>query len=58
MKIEYKDVPLDTVLRYFADGFKTTKGQQNITMSNAFVDTSKRRVIFELYVDDPPKDKK
>jgi hypothetical protein len=51
MKIEYKEVNMDTVLRYFQDGFKTIKGQEHLNFGDTFIDTMKRKVIFQVYLD-------
>lgn len=48
LKIEFVEVPLDHILRHYVDGFET-KGK--IISSEWFVDTSKNKVVFKMYID-------
>jgi len=50
MKIEYVECGLKTIMQYFARDFET-KGK--IISFESFVDTSKERVIFKLYIGEP-----
>lgn len=54
-KIEWQDVALDDVLRYFAEGFKLNDGAK-IVRQEYFVDTAKGRVVFKLTTQ-PPEEK-
>lgn len=46
LKIEYQEISLEDVIRYFADGFKV-----KIEQYEWFLDAQKGKVIFKLYVE-------
>lgn len=54
MKIEYQEADLDTVLRYYAKGYRLPKDGA-LYQFEAMVDTGKRKVVFKLYIEEKEK---
>jgi hypothetical protein len=50
-EIQYVDAPLERVLQVYADGLKPKGEKQSIYSAEPFVDTSKKRVIFRVTVE-------
>lgn len=48
LEIDYVDVDLSEVMRYWAKDFKTPGGGK-VELGEFWVDTAKNRVIFKLY---------
>lgn len=48
MGIIYKEINLETVMKYFVDGF-----DQDVSSYEWFCDAAKRKVIFKLYYVEP-----
>ncbi len=52
MKIEYFDVNLNDVMKYYAKDF-TKKGKKIRNLPTEwYIDTNKNRAIFKLYIED------
>ena len=51
MKIHYQVVPLDSILRYYAQGFEDQNGGPKPKFADAYVDPVKGKVVFVLYVE-------
>lgn len=50
-EIQYREHPLQEVLRYFVNGYKLQEGE--IFSHEAFVDTAKGKVVLKLFVKTP-----
>lgn len=48
LSIEYMEIPLEDVLKYYVDATKIDRA--TIISHEAFIDTSKGRVVFKLVV--------
>lgn len=58
MKIEYQEVPLAYVMRYYAADFKAREGEQKPVLLDYFIDPIKDKVIFVVGITpQEPKDK-
>ena len=53
MSIKWQAENLETVIRYFIDSYKPKHGEK-IVNAEWFIDTAKGKVVFRLYVDEPP----
>lgn len=51
MRIQHQVVSLDKILEYYALGFESRKGESKPIYRDAYVDIQKRKVIFELAVE-------
>lgn len=51
MRIDYHEYPLETVMDYFANGFKTKKGE-TIHSIKWYIDPMKGVAIFKILVDE------
>lgn len=49
-EIIYRDIDLDVVMKYFADGFEAARGKEISDNTTWFIDPVKNRAIFKLYV--------
>jgi hypothetical protein len=54
LNTHYLEYDLETVMRYFIDGFEPPEGRAVLGSPEWFVDPSKRKVIFRLMTQ--PKD--
>lgn len=51
MKIETVIVSLDDVLSFYAKAFQTTEGNTIRHRGETLIDTEKRKVVFQLYLE-------
>jgi len=50
MRIEYHEVDLNEVMRHWAKDYKPPRSGGSVSFGDFWVDTSKNRAIFKLYV--------
>lgn len=54
MNIQWQEHKLDDVMDYFSKGFAPKPNGAKVVKAEWFIDTNKNKVVFRLYVDEPP----